>query len=232
MTATCDSFLQGFAVRLTKLSTCGAPVAGACSTAVSEGFVKVELEADEADGEEIEQTLANGTRCYYRKTAKQLNGYKVNIEFCDVDPELFNIATGVSLVLDDALSPVAQGFAVDADTYATANFALEIWTDLADGGCLDASGRKWGYMLLPWLNNGTVSPPTIENGSANFTINEALTKSGNQWGVGPYYIQTSRLGVPAGLFSPITATTHYLLYKVNTAPPTGVCGCQTLVLPT
>lgn len=232
MTATCDEFLQGFAVRLTKLDACGAVVAGSCSMAVSEGFINVELEADEADGEEIEQTLANGKRCYYRKTPKQLNGYTANIEFCNVDPELFNIATGVSLMLDDAASPVAQGFAVDAANYAQANFALEIWTDIADGGCLDAGGRKWGYMLLPWLTNGTVSPPTIENGSANFTVNEALTRSGNQWGVGPYNIQTSQLGVPSPLFSPITATTHYVLYKVNTAPPTGMCGCQTLILPT
>jgi hypothetical protein len=232
MVATCDAFLQGFAVRLTRLDSCGAPVAGACSTAISEGFIKVEIEADEADGEEIEQTLANGTRCYYRKTKKQLNGYTTNIEFCDVDPELFNIATGVTLMLDDAVAPVAQGFAVDSETYATAHFALEVWTDLADGGCLDPNGRKWGYMLLPWLTNGTVGTPTVENGSANFTISDALTRGGHSWGVGPYDIQTTALGVASPLFSPITSTTHYVLYKVNTAPPTGVCGCQTLVLPT
>lgn len=232
MTSSCNSFLQGFAVRMTALDSCGAVVGGSCAMVVSEGFVKVELEADEADGEEISRTLANGKRCYYRKTPKQLNGYKANIEFCNIDPELFNIATGVSLVLDDADTPTAQGFAVDEVDYSTANFALEIWTDLEDGGCLDPNGRKWGYMLLPWLNNGTVTPPTIENGSANFIINEAMTRKGNQWGVGPYNIQQTKLGVDSPLFSPITSTTHYLLYKVNVAPPTGVCGCQELILPT
>jgi hypothetical protein len=231
MTATCDAYLQGFAVRITKLDTCGVPVGGACGMVVSEGFIKVEIESDEADGEEIEQTLANGTRCYYRKTKKQLNGYKVNIEFCAVDPELFNLTTGVGLVLDDQASPVAQGFSVDDATYASADFALEVWTDLAPGGC--PAGRRWGYMLFPWLNNGTVATPTVENGSANFIVNEALTRSGNSWGVGPYDIQTTTIGaIPSPLFSPITSTTHYLLYKVNTAPPIGVCGCQTLVLPT
>lgn len=231
MTSSCDAYLQGFAVRLTKLDSCGGIVAGSCSTAISEGFIKVEVEPDESDGEEISQTLANGQRCYYRKTPKQLNGVKTSIEFCKVDPELFNIATGVSLMLDDAVAPVAQGFTVDSQQYASANFALELWTDLANG-CTDASGRKWGYVLLPWLFNGTVSTPTFENKSANFTIKEALTRDGNSWGVGPYNIQTSRTGVASPLFSPLSSTAHLSVYKVNLAPPTGVCGCQTLVLPT
>lgn len=231
MTSSCDSFLQGFAVRLTRLDSCGVPVASACSTAINDGFIKIDIEPDEADGEEISQTLANGKRCYYRKTPKQLNGITTSIEFCQVDPELFNVATGVSLVLDDAVSPVAQGFAIDSATYASANFALEIWTDLANG-CASTSGRKWGYLLMPWLFNGTVSTPTIENGAANFTVKEAMTRDGNAWGVGPYKIQTSRTGVASPLFSPISSTTHLQAYKVNMAPPATACGCQTLVLPT
>lgn len=231
MSSACDSFLQGFAVRLTRLDSCGAIVEGSCSTAISEGFIKVEIEPDEADGEEISQTLANGKRCYYRKTAKQLNGMTTSIEFCNVDPELFNIATGVTLLLDDEVSPKAQGFAIDSATYATGNFALEVWTDLVNG-CTDTDDRRWGYLLLPWLYNGTVGTPTIENGSANFTIKEAMTRDGNQWGVGPYDIQLTSGSVASPLYSPITSTTHYLALRVNTAPPTAACGCQSLVIPT
>src|SRR4030042_1299744 len=186
MVAACESYFQGFVVRVTRLDECGAPVAGACSTVVSNGFVKVEIEPDEEDGEVLTQVKADGTRCYYREGPKQLNRFKTNIEFCDVDPELFNIATGVTLVTDDATPPVSRGFAVDSATYA----------------------------------------------QANFPVKDAITVDGNGWGVGPYDIQTSALGVASPLFSPISTTTHFLLYQVNLAPPVDACGCQTLVIPT
>jgi len=231
MVAACESYFQGFVVRVTRLDECGAPVAGACSTVVSDGFVKVETEPDEEDGEVLTQVKADGTRCYYRKGPKQLNGFKTNIEFCDVDPELFNIATGVTLVTDDATPPVSRGFAVDSATYAQADFALEVWTDTANSSC-PTTTQRWGYILLPWLAEGTVGTPTIENGAANFTVKDAMTMDGNGWGVGPYDIQTSALGVASPLFSPISTTTHFLLYQVNLAPPVDACGCQTLVIPT
>ena len=227
----CVSFLQGFAMRATALDTCGAPVGGASGMVVTTGFIKVEVEPDEADGEEIEQTKADGTRCYYRKTAKKLNGHKVNAEFCNVDYELFQLITGVTVLLDDAVSPEARGFAIDSATYASTHFALELWTD-TDSGCLDTSGRRYGYILLPWVYNGSVGTPTIENGSANFTLTDAFTRFGNQWGVGPYDMQYSSAGVASPLFSPISATTDFLLWQTNMAPPTEVCGYQNLVLPT
>lgn len=229
----CVSYFQGLAVRATKLDSCGAPVAGACSTVVSKGFISVELETDEADGEEIAPVKADGTRCYYYKTPKNLNGIKVKIEFCKVDPDLFNLLTGSPIVLDDATpTPGSIGFTTDSASYGVANVALEIWMNIAGGGCTSATGRKWGYYLLPWIHQGTIGKPTIENDAVNFTVDEAITHDGNQWGVGPYNIQNTRLGVPSPLFVALSTTAHDLVMPVNIAPPTEVCGCQTLVIPT
>lgn len=230
---TCNSYLQGLVIRATKLDTCGAPVAGACSTIVSKGFINVELEVDEESGTSIGPVLADGTRCYYQTTPKNLNGIKASIEFCSVDPELFNLLTGAPLILDDTSpTPLAIGFTTDSASYGVANVALELWMNVANPDCASATGRRWGYYLMPWLYQGTVGKPTIENDAVNFTVTEAMTKDGNQWGLGPYNIQLTSAGAPSRLFTALASTAHDLLMPVNLAPPTPTCGCQTLVLPT
>jgi hypothetical protein len=228
MTSTCDSFLQGLRVRATRLDECGRPDYGTCGTVVSEGFVNIELENNETDSTEISQVNAAGRRCYYMETPRLLNNVQATIEFCEVDPELFEMMTGAPLVLDD--DDVAHGFTTDSASYGVANVALELWMNLARGGCeTGGNGRRWGYYLMPWLYQGVVGKPTVENGAVNFTISEAKTREGNQWGVGPYNIQLDADGDPSPLFSPLTATTHDLLYKVNVAPPAATCGCVPLV---
>lgn len=229
MAATCNAYYQGLVARATRLDACGAVVPGVCGYAVTKGFVSIELETDEEDGETIAPVLANGERCYFRRTRKNLNGHSVSIEFCEVDPEFFELMTGITLILDDAVAPVSHGFAIDSASYAQANVALEIWTNIARSTCtVGGSDRRWGYVLLPWLEQGSVSLPTIENGAVNFTISGAMTRDGNQWGVGPYDIQLDNASNPSPLFTAITSTTHSLEYKVNLDPPTPTCGCQTL----
>lgn len=230
MSSTCDSYLQGIRLRATRLDECGEPVAGAASTIVSKGFINIELEVNETDPEEIAPTLADGSRCYYVETPKLLNNITATIEFCTVDPELFEMMTGSPLVLDDAVSPVAQGFTTDSASYGLANVALEVWMNLARGGCPVGTGRRWGYYLMPWLYRGTVGKPTIENAGVNFTVSEAKTRDGTSWGVGPYDMQYDRNGLPSPLFSALPSTTHDLLYKTNMAPPEPLCGVQALVL--
>jgi hypothetical protein len=229
----CTSYLQGLVIRATKLDSCGAPLSGVCSTVVSKGFVTIELEADETSGSEIAPTLADGTRCYYYTSPKLLNGIKANIEFCTVDPDLFNLLTGAPVVLDDSTpTPQSIGFTTDSASYGVANVALELWMNRADGGCLDATSRKWGYYLMPWIHQGTVGKPTIENDAVNFSVSEAMTRDGNQWGVGPYNVQLDNAGTPSPLFEALASTVHDLLMPVNLAPPTPVCGCQELIIPT
>ncbi len=231
MAATCSSFLQGLVIRATRLDECGAPDYGPSGTVVSEGFISVELENQETDATEISQVTASGKRCYYVETPKLLNAVQATIELCEVDPELFEMMTGAPLVLDD--DDTAHGFTTDSASYGVANVALELWLNLAGGDCdvSDNLSRRWGYYLMPWLYQGVVGKPTVENGAVNFTINEARTRDGNQWGVGPYNIQRASAGgnLPSPLFTPIASTVHDLLYKVNLAPPAATCGAVPLV---
>ena len=229
----CVNYLQGLVLRATKLDACGAAVAGTTSTVVSKGFINIELEVDEESGNAISPTLADGSRCYYYLSQKNLNGIKVNAEFCQVDPELFNLITGAPLITDDATPASSIGFTTDSASYGIANFALEVWMNTKGTTCsTSANTRRWGYYLLPWLYQGTVGKPTIENDAINFTLTDAITHDGNQWGTGPYDIQYTSLGVASPLFASLAITAHDLLMTTNMAPPTPVCGFQTLVLPT
>jgi hypothetical protein len=235
VTSRCDSYLQGTRLRVTKLDACGAPVAGAGAYCVTKGFITLELDTDITKGTEIGPTLADGTRCFYQTTPPLLNYIKVSADFCSVDPELFNLMTGSTIVTDDSVSPVSIGMATDETTFATANFALELWTNLAVGSCPVSTntGRRWGYYLLPWLVNGYVGKPKkIENGEINFSLTDAHTHTANQWNYGPYDIQFDRSGNASRLFTPLSSTAHDLLYRVNMQPPTQVCGAQALVLAT
>jgi hypothetical protein len=218
-------YLQGLRIRATRLDECGAIDYGACASVVSKGFINIELENNETSPEEISQVLADGSRCYYKETPKLLNYVQATLEFCEVDPELFEMMTGSPLVLDDDNEP--QGFTTDSAAYGVANVALEVWTNLATPDCTPF-GRRWGYYLMPWLYQGTVGKPTIENGAVNFTINEAKTQDGNQWGVGPYNVQYTNADVLSPLFVPVASTVHDLVYKVNLAPPAVTDGCVTL----
>lgn len=227
MPAQCRSYIQGARLRVTRLDECGIPVEGLCSTVTSDGFVSVEMTDELTDAEDITQVNAQGVNCYFERSNPQLNFITVTITMCNVDPDLFEMTTGSPIVLDAAGDSV--GFATDTDTYATANFALEIWTKIARTQACPPGGAEYGYLLLPWVFGASQGDLTIENAGINFTI-AGSTHAGTAWGVGPYDVVTGVGGVPSPLLSPLTDTTHRHMQLTQLAPPAVVCGCQPLVI--
>lgn len=90
---------------------------------------------------------------------------------------------------------------------------------------------EYGYVLYPWIVEGTIGDMTLENGVANFVLN-ARTKSGGAWGTGPYFVDYS--DNPAGsttniaLLTPILSTQHHRMFITRKPPPTASCGCTAL----
>ena len=58
----------------------------------------------------------------------------MEIQFQEVDPELFTILTGLQPYMDDQDRVI--GFPVTESDFATANFALELWMGNAEDACL------------------------------------------------------------------------------------------------
>lgn len=231
MTSRCYTPWKIPRVRVTQLNSCGLPITG-CSTVVSDGIISVEMTKEYEDREEFFVKNGDGTFCVRETNPPILKWINLTLTFCNVDPELVNILSAEPLYLDDASSPVAIGYSTAENSATSSNFALEGWTRLANNGGLPCSGGvEYGYMVFPWVKEGTVGDVTYENGAANFTLS-ARTSSGSPWGLGPYFVDYS--DNPAGsttrvrLLTPIASNQHHRMFITRLAPPDAACGCTVL----
>lgn len=224
--------IQGTRLRATLVDACGAPIGGASSTVVSKGFVKVSMTDNVEAPEEFKQKNAGGEYEINQRAKPLLNWLEVKVNLITVAPELLNMLTGAPLIYDDAIpTPNAVGVGTDSDTYASASFALEVWTNIGRSkaeACIGGQAR-YGYLLLPWLLEGVIGDIAIENGPVSFDVS-AVTSEGNDWGIGPYNVRKDRLGVPRPLLAPIPTTRHRQIQFTTLAPPAAVNGFQSLVL--
>src|SRR5688572_1154672 len=128
----CLSLVRGRRIRVTKLDACGRVVFADDSSAVSKGFISVQFTANTTETDEINVTNAGGERCIYEPAETSLVGYAVEINFCNVDPELFSIVTGNPVVRDW----LGRVIGIDIDTsvdLSAQGVALELWAGSAAG---------------------------------------------------------------------------------------------------
>lgn len=232
MATRCASLVRGRMMRVTRLDGCGRPIYGPDSVVTSKGFVTVTYTANIDDGEEVNLPNATGERCVYEPAVPTFLGYTVEVEFCQVDPDMFAMMTGQETVTD-AFGDVI-GFTMDTaiSTLDTA-FALEVWSGSpATSGCATDGGTgNFGYILLPFLQGGVLGDFTIENDAITFTITNAATRDGAGWGVGPYDVVLDAALEPSPLLDPLTPTKHLLLLITQVAPPEAECGARPLLDP-
>lgn len=228
MTAVCMAPIQGTTMRVQTISSCGTPAVGSCVSAVSTGFVSVEMQDQVESGQEIVVLNAAGVMCVNEKSNTQLKWIDLTITFCNVDPELFNLVTGSTLVLNDAASPSAVGFQTRTSNYATGQFSLEVWTNMANAVCATLgtfSLVPYGYFLLPNIVEGRVGDLKIENGAVSFTV-KGRTKQGTNWGTGPKNVLANMTtGAAEKLLIALPSDTHRHLQWTYLAPPAASCGC-------
>jgi hypothetical protein len=228
MASECHSVVRAPAMRVTRLDECGVSVESACSSATTSGFVEIALTKVFQERQDALQLNANGDICVDKPKAPILRWYEANIQFCNVDPELFNIMTAEPLVLNDAADPVAIGWSTEIGSAELSNFALEFWVGTEDEGCDDGE-VVYGYGVLPWMYQANLTDLTIGNQVITFTVN-AITKKGSPWGVGPYNVLINESGLNAGLPGPlltsIGANEVKRFFWTRLAPPTSQCGCM------
>lgn len=172
----------GKRIRVTRLNEDGSYPAPETedSFLVTDGFVTVTLSAQIEDGDEIIQKKADGTLCINEMQPSAFKRLNVEITLCGVNPYLLSMISNVEPYFD--ASGTVIGF-TQPEGSITESFAFELWTGLS--GDKSASG----YLLLPFVNGGTLGDIEIGNEDAiNFSITGAYTKGGNQWGVGPYEV--------------------------------------------
>lgn len=230
MVSVCHSVVRAPVVRVTSLDACGEPVVGACSTATSSSFVDITLTKVLQERQDALTLNANGDICVDKPKAPILRWYEVNLQFCNVDPELLNILTDDPIVLNDAVVPAAVGYKTTRGSIATNNFALEFWVGTEDEECDDGE-TEYGYGVLPWMYQGYITDLTFGNQVTTFTVN-AITKFGTPWAQGPYNVRVALSGVDAGLPMPLLqalSPADVKLFQWTTLPPPQAqCGCVAL----
>lgn len=230
MTSVCYTPFKIPKVRATLLNSCGLPVTG-CSTVVSDGIISVAMTKEYEARQEFFVKNGDGQFCVKESNPPVLKWINLVLTFCNVDPELINIMSAEPLVANDAASPVNTGYSTQEGSAANANFGLEGWTRIANSGIACSGGQEYGYVLFPWVIEGTIGDVTLENGAASFILN-ARTRSNSPWGLGPYFVDYS--DNPAGsttnipLLTPILSTQHHRMFLTRKPPPTAACGCITL----
>lgn len=218
--------IRGKRIRVTKLGTCGEPpdVYESCALVVSKGFVQVALTAEVETGTELTQQNADGELIVNDQSRHSFKRWTGTIEFAEVDPELISLLTKVTLETDAAGDVVGYR---SVEGLIENNFALEVWSGLADQDC--SEGEEFGYFLLPFVGGGTVGNITIENGVSTFNIENMFTRSGGEWGIGPYDVVPDVAGDPAPLSVAIQDGEHHVQRPTTVPPPDPTDGCVALL---
>lgn len=230
MSTTCFAPVLGKKIRVTRLDNCcnPAPAGTECGMAISDGFIRVSMSTETTEGTEITTTKADGTVCYSVRTPDSFNRMTVEIEFCQVDPDLFEMMSNAEPFVD--YNGDTTGFTVGEGSLEK-RFALELWTGLASNeeACLTPGAEEGsGYFLLPCLQGGVLGDfEVVGDGESNFTITGAFTNKAIGWGVGPYDVMLDAEGEPAPLPAPgLETSKHFLATLTGVAPPPAACGCQ------
>lgn len=225
MATKCFPLVRGRRLRATRLDACGRLASAECSSITTKGFVSVALTANIDEGEEISVVNASGERCVSDKPTATFTGYGVQITFCDVDPQLYAMMTNQSVVFDSQGDAVGFRMNTGVDT-GGAGFALELWSGVPGVACdTPGAGGSYGYLLLPFVSGGVLGDFTIENGAVTFTLQNASTKDGSAWGVGPYDVVPGVGGVAGPLLTPIDSRDHLHVQYTTVAPPEPGCDC-------
>lgn len=226
------NLIRGRRLRATKLDGCGNVLLGPDSTVVTKGFISVTFTPNNTTADAVSVTNAGGEECVGEPAKSRFANYTVAGSFCGVMPELFSMMTGMPVVRrGEELDAVGIRINSQIDVDLT-GFALEVWSTVPQGAC-DASGNvQYGYFLLPFIKGGTLGAVTIENGAINFTLENATTRDGNQWGVGPYDVEIDPdTDLDSPLLEALDENDHKLIIKVGVAPPDPTDGAVALGVP-
>ncbi|MGV9742855.1 hypothetical protein [Nocardia farcinica] len=230
MTTTCWSSVRGRVARFSKANSCGALVAGAKNSLVTDGFTTIEFAPEFEDGEEMNLKKADGRFAYLFKDDDQLKWFTVNMTFTGVNPDLLGMILGQPIVVDHEGNAVG----IRIGQVISTDWGLETWTDIPGVAC--TSLKPFGYFLAPWLHGGRLASFSIQNGAAEFKVENARTQAGSQWGVGPYNVDlhpgatAQDPPVPGKLLTPIGPTDHLDMHLTYVPPPAADCAATALVL--
>lgn len=217
MATTCFGSIRAKVIRVVRLDDCGAPIIGAKSVVVSNGFVKIDVAMEYDDGEEIVVKNAWNDFCINEQDKPKLKRVGLGIDFCKVDPDLVEIVTGARLLLDGA-NAVGVAFGEDPPD---GRFSLEAWTKIPGTGSCTAI--QYGYFAWPNIGSGKHGNITLDKGAATFPLSGQSSGANVGWGNSPGGLASYLPGTEV-----ILAGEHMAMNPTSVAPPAATCGAVAL----
>lgn len=155
----CRAWVQGCALRVTRLADDGSPIAGANNLYVTDAMTQLGVATVKKDGDEFEVPNACGSICVNYKAPDTYKRLDVTLGLCIRDPQLLEILAGGTTLTSGG----AVGYAYPAlGGEGNDGVAIEVWTRrILPGGASDPT-FPYERILLPrvYLFHDDV---TIEN---------------------------------------------------------------------
>jgi hypothetical protein len=213
MVAECIAPVQGTRARIVKEDSCGAPVVGAGSKIVIDGFVQVQVAPQYEDGTVYRKRNAQGVNCVNTRGNDQFERDELTVEFCAIDPDAVVITTGQQLIVSGA---TGIGFWINEGPVA-ARFSLEVWQ--ADSDTCTGVAPRYAYWAWPHVRAARLNDMTIEDQTLQWQLTAFTEKANTAWNVGAGYIPL-----------PPPALAHRG-FTTNRSTPPAVTGCGAVAYP-
>lgn len=227
------TLIKGTRIRLTKVNSCGLPIAGPANFLVTDGFVRVAITPVMKDRKEIEQENAEGKVCFSDTTPAIRKHHTVELEMCNVNTGAITLLNGWPQVLNFAEVPI--GYQDLPDVEGDYGVVLEVWTaGKSEDDCpaptdddiftMPGSGRKYGYLVIAakeWVLDGGLSigadVSTVKFTGISFAV--------PHWGKGPWNVmEIDEDGTPGRMLTPMNDKSHYRLFRTGVTPPESTPG--------
>lgn len=208
-------YVRGRRLRITRVSPAGDPVAGACSSVVTDGFITGTVSQEVEAGSEITTTNAWGDQCIEDKAPDTIKWVNVSLEFCLVNPDILDIIGGAN--------PLGVGTAPNIDYIGasfgpftnTDHFGIELWMkDVVN------YPTRWGYLVVPNVQNGRIDGDiVVQNDALTFKLVGQGVVATADWGVGPY------LDNPLLVTNGLPVGEQFAIVTTTVQPPAVTAGC-------
>lgn len=128
---TCFASLQACAIRVSKLTTAGAPNAGSTNGYVSDALVSVQASVNLQTGDEFTQKDGCGNIAQYFKDCDHIKSLTFTMNLCQLDAQLISFLTEGTLFTSGGNGIGFEYPAVTAD--CPSGVCFEVWTKAWDG---------------------------------------------------------------------------------------------------
>lgn len=157
--------VNGVALRVSRLAADGSILAGDDSVYVQKAFMSFQFTPEYEEGDEITEKNADGSLCYSAQDRDTLKRVSLSLSICSPDPELTEILSGGTILVDGTDQSVVGYAAPLAGEIATPNgVAIEAWSRANGADGKPMAKNPFYHWVFPYAVLRPSGDRVMENG--------------------------------------------------------------------